>query len=131
MKIQSLTGNWGYYGVVREKQDGGSGNQQRSPDGQGRQSKDHKDEYSNSNFEEQAPSQEKMDEAIKAFGRDTQAQESGISASLEGSGPGLKVVLKDGAGKVVRQLTGYEFIQLRSSTPTEGHSCGKILDRKL
>ncbi len=131
MKIQSVTGNLGYFGAVREKQDGASSGHERSPDGQNKQSKNPQQDFSNSNFEEEIPTQEVMSDALKAFGTDSQAQLNGLSASVEGSGPGLKVILKDEKGKVVRQFTGAEFVQLRNSVPREGHFRGKILDRKL
>jgi len=130
MKIQSLTGNWGYFGVVRERQDGESRGHAGYSGGQPRK-ESAKDPYSSQNFEEETPSQEKMNEAVRAFSEDAQTQQNGLSASLEGQGPGLKVILKDGSGKILRQLSGSEFIQLRSSNPTGAPAIGKILDRKL
>jgi uncharacterized FlaG/YvyC family protein len=131
MKIQSWTGNLGYFGSVREKQEGAQGGYSRSSGDQKKKESEHQQEMSDSNFEDENPSQEKMSEAVKEFSSDSQAQLNGLSASLEGSGPGLKVILKDGTGQVVRQFTGPEFVQLRNSVPKEGHSNGKILDRKL
>jgi hypothetical protein len=70
---------------------------------------------------------EKVADAVKSFQDDEQAKAAGINATVSGGGPGLRVVLKDGSGAVVRQLTGEEFLRLREVAGKRG----KILDQKF
>lgn len=139
MKINSLNAPVTYTGQVREKQDG-HGTQQ---DGSGE-----KDSESGSQSEGKLKKQrelhlelrteskmdvspERMDQAIQAFQSDVLSQANGLKASLEGVGPGLRVVLKDGSGRIIRQLSREEFLKLREGTSQESRTCGKILDQKL
>jgi len=80
---------------------------------------------------DKAMSNEKLATEVSQYVLDEQLQNSGIQASIQGSGPGLKVVLKDGKGAVIRQFTGEEFIELRKMTENEDRKNGKILDLKL
>lgn len=73
----------------------------------------------------------KVNSAIYSFGLDLQAQNQGLKVEKEGHGLGLKVVLKDGMGAVVRQLSGEEFLELRQATSPEARSRGRLLDRKF
>jgi len=68
---------------------------------------------------------------LKQFTEDQQIQNADIHTSINGSGPGLRVVLKDGKGAVIRQFTGEEFIELRKIADREDKKNGKILDIKL
>lgn len=57
-------------------------------------------------------------------------RKSGIDASIEGQGPGLRVVLKDiHTGKALRNLSGEEFLRLKAQAVVPFR--GRILDRKL
>jgi hypothetical protein len=76
-------------------------------------------------------SEQEVAQAVEAFAQDQQAKNNGLQVLAAGSGPGLKVVLKDGTGNVVRQFTGEEFLRLRESASKEGRSRGKLLDQKL
>lgn len=76
-------------------------------------------------------SEEDVLSAVAQFEADQLSQKNGISASMEGGGPGLKVVLKDGTGTVIREFTGEEFLKLRETVSQEGRSSGKILDQKV
>lgn len=67
-------------------------------------------------------------DAIDKLGGELRAEHTDIQASMEGSGPGLKVVLKDGRGAIIRQMTGDEFLQLRTSVGPA--SKGRLLDKK-
>jgi hypothetical protein len=69
---------------------------------------------------------ERLDEAVLAFQKDSQAQGQGIAAE---KAPGLKVVLKDGAGSVIRLFSGEEFIKMREAIQ-DGRVSGKIIDQK-
>ena len=129
MKIGLLTGPIAYPHVVREKQDGQSPHQDSSNRNPKQNSKD-SDPNDDSNRQADP---ESIDRAIADFLADKQTQENGLSANVTGSGPGLKVVLTDGSGGVVRRLTGEEFLKLRQSVSegTSQESRGKILDQKL
>lgn len=74
---------------------------------------------------------EKVKMAIESFAIDQQNRTNGITAAQVGSGPGLKVILRDGTGAVIRQFTGEEFIRVREAANTDGRIRGKILDQKL
>ena len=76
-------------------------------------------------------SQKKFDELVDSYRSDLQAQGQGLEASVEGVGPGLKVVLRDGAGSLIRQFTSQEFLRLRAASAKEIGNRGKILDQKL
>jgi hypothetical protein len=75
-------------------------------------------------------SDETVREAIQQFSNDAQARNAGVQAEILGQGPGLRVVLKDGRGAFLRQMSGEEFLKLRE-TVSALTSPGKILDRKL
>ena len=68
--------------------------------------------------------------ALASFGGDPLIQNTGISAEVDGHGPGLKVTLKDGRGAIIRQFTGQEFVELREAA-AYGANRGKLLDKKL
>lgn len=70
--------------------------------------------------------QKKIQEALEEF-----TASNTLRAQAEGSGPGLKIVLKDGTGAVIRQMTGEEFLKLRETAKNDGHARGKILDQKF
>ncbi|MEK6704970.1 MAG: hypothetical protein AABZ06_04210 [Bdellovibrionota bacterium] len=76
-------------------------------------------------------SEEKVGQAIESFQSDSQAKANGLNANVVGYGPGLKVLLKDNQGAIVRELTGEEFVKLRETTSRDGRTRGKILDKKL
>ncbi len=129
MKIQSILGALGYRPKVREKQDGQSSQHQSSShSGDSGHSGQESEKDQDSSKE---ASSAKVGKAVQDFQADALAQANGLSASMEGAGPGLRVVLKDGGGVVVRQLTGEEFLKLRQATSKDQKSRGKILDQKL
>jgi len=75
--------------------------------------------------------QQLLSEAIGGFDLEQGTLGSGLRAILAGVGPGLKVVLKDAQGMIVRQLTGTEFLKLRENARSGPRLKGKILDHKL
>jgi len=75
---------------------------------------------------------QKIDSEIERFAADELAQQRGLHARCEGEGPGLKVLLEDGGGNVIRRMTGEEFLQIRQrATAQMTLNRGKLLDRKL
>ncbi len=128
MKIQSLTtGSIGYSRKVRDKSDGQSPGQQSPEQNSDQSNQDHAKEQET----QDEITLEKLEQAVEAFQCDHQTHTNGLSASVSGAGPGLKVILKDVSGGVVRQLTGEEFLRLGETASREGKIRGKILDQKL
>ncbi len=132
MKVNSFSEVFRAVSQARAKQDGnghGSGGQYSSQQKQSDSQK--KDDPTQR--ESQAPvTDETVGKAVDDFQKDGQAQSNGLQASVTGRGPGLKVVLKDVNGAVVRQLSGEEFVKMRESRSTSGSPTrGKILDQKL
>lgn len=126
MKIQSLFNNVGYSSQVREKKDDSSSRQNQS----GSQNSNHQ-QNSKDRDRTDSPDPQLVSDAVGAFQADLQAQANGLSATLENEGPGLKVILTDKAGGIVRRLTGEEFLRLRDAASPESKTSGKLLDRKL
>jgi hypothetical protein len=72
---------------------------------------------------------EDVEAAVDGFSGDKMNSNHGISASTEGAGPGLRVVLKDASGGVLRSVSGEEFLRLREAAHS-GAKSGRLLDRK-
>lgn len=72
---------------------------------------------------------EAVDEAVEKFSGEESTLASGITAESSGNGPGLKVVLKDASGGVLRSVSGEEFLKLREAASL-GRKSGRILDQK-
>jgi hypothetical protein len=70
-----------------------------------------------------------LEAAIDGFSEDETNLAHGIRASAEGSGPGLRVVLKDPHGGILRSVSGEEFLRLREAV-SSGRKSGRILDQK-
>ncbi len=122
MKISPLTEVARFINRVREKSDSGKGSQS-----------DPQHQHSDRSPEEQKgqATPESVEAALEDFRSDEAAQAHGLSAKQEGSGAGLRVVLRDSDGQVVRQFTGEEFVRLREAASSDGRVRGKILDQKL
>jgi hypothetical protein len=72
---------------------------------------------------------EDVNEAIERFAADQATLTHGITAQSEGAGPGLRVLLKDASGGILRSVSGEEFLKLREAVAA-GHKSGRILDQK-
>ena len=72
---------------------------------------------------------EEVNEAIDKFSGDETALSHGITAQPYGTGPGLRVLLKDPTGGVLRSVSGEEFLKLREAA-TAGRKSGRLLDQK-
>lgn len=70
-----------------------------------------------------------LEAAVDGFTGDETNLAHGISARAEGSGPGLRVVLQDQQGGVLRSVSGEEFLRLREAV-SSGRKSGRILDQK-
>jgi hypothetical protein len=93
---------------------------------------DRQKDDSQNDQEKKDPSQQEVEQAIQQFAADRIAREQGLQANLVGQGPGLKVVLKDGTGAVIRQFTGDEFVKMREAvSQSNGPGRGSLLDQKL
>src|SRR5690349_13558420 len=108
MKLGPLTEAVRYLNTVHEKRESGDG-------GGNSGHQNHQNPEQRKDPEVIEVSDEKVGAAIDAFRRDTQTQANGLSAEMNGNGPGLRVVLKDGSGAIVRQFTGEEFLRLREA----------------
>ena len=118
MKI-SATNFEAIYGIRTKREGDGDPQKEQYSQNQKKQEEEKKDDA--------PPSEEKVEAALEKFREDAKA--SGIDVSMSGKGPGLRVVLTDGSGAVIRQLSGEDFLKMRES----GHDSrrGKILDQKL
>ena len=75
------------------------------------------------------PTEQEVLKAVETYGLDETNHEHGITASPEGQGPGLRVILKDASGGVLRAVSGEEFLKLREAVKN-GSRSGRILDQK-
>ncbi len=85
----------------------------------------------NRNSDDSAPDPEaeaKVFAATLELANDDGITAHGLIPEVQGTGPGLRVTLKDGRGAVVRQFTGEEFLRLREAATGNR---GKLLDKKL
>ncbi len=123
VKINPVTNTVQFLDVVKESRDGKNQS--------GHQKQEQQDKQQEENKNDDIGSFEEVQAAVKAFHSDMQTQANGLSAAVEGSGPGLRVVLKDGSSAVIRQFTGEEFLKLREAVGKDIKARGKILDQKL
>ena len=121
----------------RGSEGGGSQGGRHSPKGDSDSSRNqggHSDssEENRTEFQRLLELRQKIDLEIERFARDEVALKSGIHARRDGEGPGLRVFFEDGKGKVVRRMSGDEFLQIRTTDVSPTTSVrGKLLDRKL
>lgn len=73
---------------------------------------------------------ENVNRAIDALNHDASATQNGLHAEQAGNGPGLRVVLKDASGGVLRNVSGEEFLKLREAIG-QAKRPGKLIDRKV
>jgi hypothetical protein len=113
-----------FLNIVREKKDNGSG-QFQNPQ---QQKKDPDSDAKNAEPDTNPPT---VGAAISQFHTEMDAQANGLNANMTGKGPGLRVVLTDSTGNVVRQFTGEEFLKLREAATQGTGKRGRILDQKF
>lgn len=122
MKVNPLTEAVRFLNQVQEKREDRSG---------GKQQQERRKEGSASEDAASEISDQKIGDAVREFAGDAQARAAGLSAATEGNGPGLRVVLKDINGSVIRQYTGEEFLRLRQGVSKNIPARGKLLDQKF
>lgn len=71
-----------------------------------------------------------LEKAVSDFETEARSQQHGLKASIAGASPGLRVVLSDVNGNVIRQFEAQEFVRLRSSGTQDSRGRGKLLDQK-
>ena len=132
MKIQPNFDPLRFFNSIRSGRnngEGGAGRNQYDPN-QTQKDDRQKDSEQNSN-EGQKNDPKALSQALDGFKADPQNQASGLTATLEESGSGLKVVVRDCNGILLRQFSAEEFLRLRATAATDSHHRGKILDQKL
>ena len=72
---------------------------------------------------------EVTEEAIETASVDLKSLGVATEVIADAKSPGLRVDLKDAKGKLIRQLSGEEFLKLRSAVDTTTKT-GRILDEK-
>ncbi|MGK5084510.1 hypothetical protein WDW37_14540 [Bdellovibrionota bacterium FG-1] len=108
--------------------EGGSGRNQYDPN-QTRKDDPQKDSEKKRADQELDP--QVVDQALASFQADSTMQSSGLSAVVEGTGPGLRIAVKDVNGTILREFSGEEFLKMRDSKTKGSPNRGKILDQKL
>jgi hypothetical protein len=78
---------------------------------------------------QEEPDEREFLQAVETYAADPTNLENGITATPEGQGPGLRVVLKDAHGGVLRNVSGDEFLKLREAV-RNGARSGRLLDQK-
>ena len=133
MKIGPLTNLITYPQLVREKQDGNNSGAEYFKENSKKKSKQGDAGAQDSSAEDESTlvTDQNISQAITEFLADKQTLANGLSAVVDGHGPGLKVVLKDQNGEIIRQLSGEEFLRLQRAVSKVAPLPGKILDQKL
>lgn len=134
MKVNALNKAFGFLNFVRTRQDGegGGGGNFYSKNGSGSQKQQGESPESGTGDPAVVDvTDAAVSAAVDAFATDSQAKASGLTASLEGVGPGLRVTLKDVNGAIIRKFSGEDFLKLRKATAVDRRPSGKILDQKL
>ncbi len=78
--------------------------------------------------EKEYASEAELQAAVGEFTQEAGAAAPELQTQVSGQGPGLRVVLRDGRGAIVRQFTGEEFLRLREAA---AGGRGNLLDKKL
>ncbi|MBI4925645.1 MAG: hypothetical protein HY843_06945 [Bdellovibrio sp.] len=129
MKINPFTGVPERFYQVTRKQDLEDGQSGKSEEQEKKQESKQNNKEAEKNNIIADPLQ--LENAIQSFKDELRIQSKELEASLTSSQLGLKVVLKDGTGTIVRQFSGEEFLKLREAATLDTKSRGKILDKKL
>src|SRR5688572_26903864 len=101
----------------------------KSTDKQGGAGQNAYEQQQKNEQKKQEASEQEILSAVENYGVDPLNLDHGITASPEGQGPGLRVILKDAGGGVLRNVSGEEFLKLREAVRS-GRRSGRILDQK-
>lgn len=121
MKINPLTAAWNLIGKIQDRNGSGQNPNQPQQDQKKKEEKKETIEVTD----------EKVQAALRDFNQETSINTAGLSAEIQGRGPGMRVMLKDGSGAFVRVFTGEEFLKLRETAKAEAGNRGRLLDRKF
>lgn len=127
MKVGSALDAFMVISGVRNDPDGGGFAGNNAYERQQKKKEENKDFEKDLTEEQKAA---RVRDEVARFKGEAYAVSNGLEPSMEGKGPGLRVVLKDGRGAIVRQFTGEEFLKMREAAES-GHRQGKILDQKV
>jgi hypothetical protein len=120
--------------AVRSKRtqgDGGSGQQQYDPNQSRKDNAEGEGQAKGQPKSSEDFDQQKVKDAVAAFHTDVQTQAHGLTAVVEGQGPGLKIAVKDVSGVTLRLFSSDEFLRMRGVASQGARPRGKILDQKL
>jgi hypothetical protein len=135
MKIPNFMNTFNLFNHISPRKEGDGGNQQNAGYQRPGDQKKKQSSAPTGSFQEVLETITVDDgqvvSAVEAFKKEAPQLASGIKADMVGSGPGLRVVLKDVNGSIVRQLSGEEFLRLRDEASKDSRTRGKILDRKM
>ena len=123
--FQIFAKNKGNTPTKTERDGGGGGRNEYDPN---QTKKEQNSDGGAGNSEDQS---KKLSQALDAFQADTENQASGLTAKVEGTGPGLRISVCDVNGNRLRQFSSEEFLRLRESSNQDVRHRGKILDQKL
>ncbi|NDD91204.1 hypothetical protein EBZ37_03875 [bacterium] len=112
---------------LKAQTEGGDGHGAAGYEHQNQKSDQHSDQKTP---EGMTPEQERMaiEKAVADFEKESQSQQHGLHASIT---PGLRVVLTDVNGTVIRQLAPQDFLKLRQAGNGDSKGRGKLLDQKF
>lgn len=123
MKITPLTNAFSTLNQVRDRKEGEGGTGQNAYENLFQKRKE-------DDAEQKLADEAEVKSAAEAFSAESETKHSGVIATTEGDGPGLRVVLSDAAGHRLRQMSGEEFLKMRERSSADSQKRGKILDRK-
>ncbi len=131
MKINPLASAVQYFARVGRSDTANRVTEKGTADNAEQRSKQDAQQQQSGEERERKATPDDIAKAVDAFAGDEMATSNGLHAEMEGAGPGLRVVLKDVSGQVLRQYSGDEFVRLRENTAQDARARGKILDQKL
>ena len=106
---------------------GGPGHEQEQRQQQQHQAADNGELSAASGLMTEEQERMAVEKAVQDFEKEAQSQQHGLHASIT---PGLRVVLSDVNGNVIRQLGAQEFLKLRQIGSGDSRGRGKLLDQK-
>lgn len=138
MKISSIGSAINFFSRLadRENPSGGAGYERQEKGEHPNQDKPRDEATQDPRAQDPKRFENEVERALSAFAGEAEVQRSGLRAERSGSGFGLKVVLSDAHGSVLRRLSGEEFLSLRARSGSREHPAqpvkrGRLLDQKF